>query len=189
MTSGHDGAMKIRLREDRDLERCAELVRETRERDNYPPWLGYAVEEFLAPPTELASWVADEDGRVIGHIALHSRGARETMALASEVAGLAQDQLVVVARLFVASAARRQGAGRALLTTATAEAHHRGLRPILDTAPHLTAASELYRAEGWTHAGEVAIVLPDGTNLPAFVLLGPEPPVTGPLSDGSSASP
>jgi len=93
--------------------------------------------------------------------------ARKALGVSSD------DDLAVVARLIVAPTARRVGAGRLLLERAAAAARDLGRHPILDVVTRYDAANALYRAAGWTNAGEVEMRFADGTVLASHVYVAP----------------
>ena len=95
------------------------------------------------------------------------------MALASEVTGWEADSLAVAARLLVSPEARRKGIGGALLTTAAAVAVGMGRWPIPTSPPASPLQSRSTRACGWSCAGEVAVILGDGTSLDEHVFVAP----------------
>lgn len=150
--------------------RVAEAVRLA---DRYPAHVAGSLREFLASPDALAAWVAERDGEIVGHVALHRRSSDAVTALASRCLGQPADRLGVVARLFVDPAARGLGLGRLLLTTATQEALARELWPILDTLAAHDAAVRLYERCGWVRVGLVTTTLRDGFELEEIVFLGP----------------
>jgi GNAT superfamily N-acetyltransferase len=166
----------IRPRTDADLPACAALVREVHAADGYPRHLPADLTSFLSPADPYGSWIAGHDGEIAGHIALVRRSVPAAMELAAGALGRREDQLAVVARLFVAPRARGAGAGRLLLNTATAEAAARGLWPVLDVDTELTAAIALYESRGWTRAGTITVRFKDGNTLSEHVYLGPKPP-------------
>jgi ribosomal protein S18 acetylase RimI-like enzyme len=126
-------------------------------------WPGAAPRgRFLASDDALGAWVAEDDGRILGQVALHRRSARAVMDLATSTLGLPAERLGVVARLVVRPGDRRLGVGRGLLEKATDEATDRGLWPVLDVLSSATAAIALYEGCGWTRAGEVTVTLGSG---------------------------
>jgi GNAT superfamily N-acetyltransferase len=173
-------SVRVRARRPSDLGACLEMAQLVKGLDGYPPRGPVDLERFMAPPQELAAWVAETDSGVVGHVALHRTGAGVTMAMAAAHTGRASEQLAVVARLFVGPAARRGGAARALLHRAVADAHARGLQPVLDVAMQLGAAVDLYESCRWRRAGVVTIEF-DGAefdeapSLDCFVYVGPAP--------------
>ena len=167
--------MLIRPRRDGDVAACADLVREVHALDRYPRFLPGDLRSFLVPPAAYGSWVADQDGEVVGHIALLRHGVRSALRIASSALGRPADRLAMVARLFVSPRARGKGAGRLLLDTATAEAISRGLWPVLDVDADLAPAIALYESRGWVRAGMVTVRFSDGHSLNEYVYTGPGP--------------
>jgi GNAT superfamily N-acetyltransferase len=115
----------------------------------------------------------DDEGGIVGHVALHRTSSAPVMALAEAATGRPAAELAVVARLLVAPAARRRGIGRALLGTAAAGAVDGGRVPMLDVVPQFTSAVALYEACGWRRVGRVVVALPDGTSLDELVYVLP----------------
>jgi GNAT superfamily N-acetyltransferase len=168
--------MLVRERIDADLDDCVRLARVVHEVDRYPMFLRDDLRRFIEAPDALAAWVAEQDGEIIGHVALRSRSSTTVVAMASEALELPADRLGVVARLLVSPEHRRHGIARSLLEVACREAYSRGLRPILDVVTHQQAAIALYEKCGWTRAGQVTSRYGDDVVLDEFVYLGPRPP-------------
>jgi GNAT superfamily N-acetyltransferase len=168
-------AMHVRPRRHSDVVPLLELAQLVKMLDGYPPRGPLDVASFLAPPQELAGWVAEDTGAVVGHVALHSTGARVTMDLASRHATKPPAMLAVVARVLVRPTARRTGVAHALLDVAVTDAHRRGLQPVLDVATHLEGAVSLYESYGWARAGEVTIDVDGEPGLQCYVYVGPAP--------------
>jgi GNAT superfamily N-acetyltransferase len=146
----------VRPRTGSDLAACVEVLAEVHERDGYPVNWPADPGAWLTPPAHLASWVAELDGRVAGHVVL-SRSAPGDLApgLWSTRTGVDAGRTAVVNRLFVAPAARGHGIGALLMARATAEARGRGLHPVLDAVAGDTAATALYERLGWTFLAQV----------------------------------
>ena len=159
----------IRARTDDDLDVLVELAEEVRERDGYPG-PGTPLRPFLSSSDALAAWVAEIEGVVVGHVALHSKSLPVVMTRAATIA---DPPFGVVARLLCSTATRRRGVGRALLDTAATEACRRGLHPILDVVTAYAPAIALYDGAGWTNAGEVTMRFDDGFTLQSFVYVSP----------------
>jgi GNAT superfamily N-acetyltransferase len=119
--------------------------------DGYPSTLD-EVETFLTPDFEVATWVADRDGEVVGHVALHAPATSRTVSMAASVLG-EQESYVLVSRLFVAPPERGQGIARALLGTAVEHVRSEGRRAVLDVGQDFPAAASLYESEGWLRLG------------------------------------
>ena len=171
----------LRERVDADLDACVQLARVVHELDRYPIQLPDDLRSFIATPDALAAWVVEEDGEIIGHVALRPRSSPVVMATASEALGLPADRLGVVARLLVSPRHRRHGLGQSLLEVACRNAHARGLWPILDVVTGREAAIGLYERCGWVLAGQVTVRWRDRPEVEELVYLGPRLPV---LSSG-----
>ncbi|MFG2141161.1 GNAT family N-acetyltransferase [Streptomyces sp. NPDC048650] len=122
----------IRRRLDTDLDACAAVLAEVHTRSGYPHHWPVDPAAWLAAEAPAAAWVAELDGRVVGHAAL--RGAE-------------------ISRLYVAPGARGRGLGRLLLQAAAGEAADRGLRPVLEVLSSDTSAIALYERLGWIRTG------------------------------------
>lgn len=171
---GNTDGVLVRRRTDDDLDACEALAREVHRVDGYPPHLpGDDVRNFMLSPA-IDAWVAEVGGRVAGHVALNERSTANVMALASRATGRPEEGLAVVARLAVAPACRRQGAGRALLATATDASLALGRWPVLDVVTQFAGAIALYERCGWRRAGEVTLDL-DDVSLRELVFIGPSP--------------
>lgn len=113
---------------------------------NWPPSPG----DWLTPPSLLAAWVAEWDGRVAGHVGLCASEAGDAApGLWSARTGTAEDSTAVVSRLFVAPWARGHGIGALLMERAVSEARDRGLHPVLDVVATDTAAAAFHERLGW----------------------------------------
>jgi len=73
--------------------KLAELVHST---DGYPFRLPDDLRAFIASDQALGAWVAERDGKVIGHVALHARTTPAVMTMASVALGLPTHRLGVV---------------------------------------------------------------------------------------------
>ena len=165
--------MHIRLRTDEDLPACGDLLREVHELDGYPRYLQGDLMEFLDTPDLHGAWVSEADGAVTGHIVLVPRSSQAVMDIAAAALGLPETSLGVVARLFVAPSARRNGTAVALMNAAVADAQARGLFPVLDVVSDAHAAIALYERLGWTRAGRAAVHFDDGHSLDEYVYVAP----------------
>lgn len=173
----------IRQRRPDDVTALGAILAETRRHDGYPPHWPAAREFLVSTSNELDSFVyQDSAERPVGHVALHERSARSVMEVAVSVTGVEANELAVVARLFVSGAARRTGAGRALLDRATARAYALGRRPILDVWEGLANARAFYESAGWEMVGSARLefrsgctadCVHEGSGIDSFVFLGP----------------
>ncbi|WP_171171323.1 GNAT family N-acetyltransferase [Streptomyces sp. I05A-00742] len=141
---------RVRYRTDRDLGECVRVLAEVHEHDGYPVNWPDHPGAWLTPPSLIASWVVELDGRVAGHIGLSRSGAGDVApGLWSARAGVSTEATAVVSRLFVAPSARGHGIGALLMARAVTEARDRGLHPVLDVVASGTAAAALYERLGW----------------------------------------
>jgi GNAT superfamily N-acetyltransferase len=170
------GAVRIRERTGADLERCVNLARAVHETDGYPVYLPDDLRAFLAMPDAIDAWVAERDGEVIGHVALHQRSSAAVMALAEAATGWPAARLGVIARLLVAPTVRRAGVGRALFDVAVDRADELGRWPVLDVVTRHESGIKLYEAAGWSRAGQVTVTFGGGVPIEELVFVGPRPP-------------
>ena len=172
--SQHGKRLVVRAREQRDLDKLAEIAAEVQQNDGYPGKRPRDLGAFLVSGDGLGAWVAELDGQVVGHVALHRSSLPVVMGRAREALGAASDdELAVVARLIVDPSTRRVGVGGALLEQAAAAARNLDRQPILDVVTRYDAANALYLAAGWANAGEVEMRFADGTVLLSYVYLAP----------------
>lgn len=145
------GEVLVRERVAGDLAALVPLLREVHERDRYPALWPNDPVGFLEPADGLAAWVALLAGdcpAVLGHVMLTE--ADRDVAAALEVA---EHEVALVSRLFVASAARGLGAGGRLLAVAGDHARSLGRSLALEVLSINTDAIALYERSGWTRAG------------------------------------
>lgn len=169
--------MTIRDRRTTDLPVLARLLGEQQPATSYPQrWpLPFPVEEFLVRPGELAAWVAEEDGAVVGHVSVTDLTVGRMADEWATATGRTADGLAEVSVLFVAGGRAGSGIGGALLDTALADIRRRGLTPMLDVVGEDTGAGRFYRRRGWRTVGTARPPwLPDHRPDLAFMLLGDE---------------
>ncbi|MEU3407152.1 GNAT family N-acetyltransferase [Streptomyces sp. NPDC006670] len=146
----------VRPRTDRDLDACVRVLAGVHACDGYPVnWPAHPA-DWLAQPALVSAWVAELDGRVVGHVGLARSDAGDAApGLWSSREGAGSDTAAVISRLFVAPAARGHGIGALLMARAVCEARVRGLHPVLDVLASDTAATALYERLGWELLGTV----------------------------------
>jgi GNAT superfamily N-acetyltransferase len=163
----------IRERIESDLGACEQIAHAVHELDGYPRYLPNDLRSFIASPDAYAGWVAEQEGVVLGQVALHGRGPEAAVALAAKELNRPSDQLGIIARLFVSPQARRQGVGGSLLSVAAEESIAQHLWPILDVVTDHHGAIALYECNGWRRVGEVTSHFKNGFSLDEFVYVGP----------------
>lgn len=149
--------VRLRSRSGSDLEACERLVHAVHENDGYPRRLPGDLRGFIVWPGAIGAWVAEADGEIVGHVALHASGSHEVMNLAATALGIAIERLAVVARLVVSPTVRRQGIGRRLLEAAAAHVAAIERQPILEVTTRDQAAIDLYESCGWVRVGSTPV--------------------------------
>ncbi|MEV7557259.1 GNAT family N-acetyltransferase [Streptomyces sp. NPDC089795] len=151
-----DPVRLVRRRTEADLAACVRVLAEVHERNGYPVNWPDHPKAWLSGPALLVAWVAELDGRIVGHIGL-SRGEADDAAPAlwSSREGVSSAAAAVVGRLFVAPAARGQGIGALLMDRVVREARERGLHPVLDVVASDASAVALYERLGWERLATV----------------------------------
>ena len=148
-------AVVVRQRDDSDLSACVEALADVHTRDGYPVNWPADPAGWLTTATLIDAWVAELDGRVVGHVGL-SGGTKDDVA-PRLLSGREGVPLVastgVVSRLFVAPGARGHRIGAQLMARVVAEARARELRPVLDVVATDTSAIALYERLGWELLG------------------------------------
>lgn len=145
----------IRRREARDLDETARVLTAVHKSDGYPVEGVEDPQGWLSPGRFLAAWVAELDGHVVGHVAVNSpQSGDEVARLWSEKSGANSSQVAVLARLFVASDARKGSAGKRLVDAAVSYARANNLRLVLEVLTKDAAAIRLYERLGWQRFGE-----------------------------------
>jgi GNAT superfamily N-acetyltransferase len=144
----------IRERTAEDVPVLGLVLAEQQPTSHYPVrWpLPIPVEDFLVRPGEEQAWVAELDGRVVGHVAVYSLAGdlREHF-----VAALGTEELAELAVLFVAVDVIGTGVGGRLHDTAVDWIRGTGRRPVLDVVPVHDRAVAVYRNRGWQVVGQV----------------------------------
>lgn len=148
-------ALLVRARDDSDLPACAAALADVHARDGYPVNWPADPAGWLTTPTLIGAWVAEVDGRAVGHAGL-SGGTEDDVAprlLSDREGAPVVASTGVVSRLFVGPGARGHRLGALLMARVVAEARARRLRPVLDVVATDTAAVALYERLGWELLG------------------------------------
>jgi GNAT superfamily N-acetyltransferase len=116
-----------------------EALKATHDVDQYPVLPTHVTAEWLLDGDDGMAWVAEDAGRVIGHIAV---------AAADE-----DPDALSMHRLFVRPDARGRGVASALLTTVETFARLLGQDLFLEVVSHNTDAIHLYENRGWRRVG------------------------------------
>lgn len=164
----------IRPKTEADSAAVVALALEVHRRDGYPRYLPDDLRTFLSPDYEEGAWVAELNGHIVGHVAVHDAAVDPTLLAAQRATGLGAERLAVLARLVVAPVARRRGLARALMATATQHAAERGRqRVILDVVQDADAAIRLYNALGWQRVDTLELTAASDHRLDLWVYVSP----------------
>jgi GNAT superfamily N-acetyltransferase len=139
--------VSTRNREETDLPQCVEALAEVHDIDRYPIVWPEHPAQWISPSGLLRAWVAEQDRKVVGHIAL----VDECDLPEGSEPGCGPP-LALISRLYVTPSARRQAAGAQLLNHAQTWAMAEGYSLMLEVAElgdH--AAIALYERSGWHH--------------------------------------
>ena len=139
VVDGRDEGTSVVIRDRRqdDLAGCVELMREVHRSDGYPSvWMDDAA-DWLDLPDRLGAWVAEANGRLVGHMLL-------TRVHRSDI--LPGRDALEIRRLFVGPSHRGLGIASSLIRTGTGRA---GPRPVLLEVVEGTEAVTVYRRLGW----------------------------------------
>lgn len=168
-------ALSVRSRVPADLDDCVAALALVHAHSGYPVNWPAEPAAWLTPPALLAAWVAERDGRIVGHAALcrSEDGDPAARLWAARGGGV---PAVCVNRLFVAPEARGLGGGAALMERAVAQARSRGLHPVLDVVAADPAAA-FYARLGWQHLGLVDQRWGPGQLVSLRCFAAPEPAV------------
>ena len=149
----------LRDRQPDDLGQLVAIARRVRSADRYPAYLpDNDFQRFLTEPEPRAAWVAVEDRRIVGHVALNDETAPGATAVVRD-AGITEP-VGFVARLLVDPSVRRTGIGRTLLAHALDAAVADGLVPVLDVVADARKAIALYESTGWVRLGSADLDAP-----------------------------
>lgn len=164
----------IRKKHEADDAECLRLLMLVHADEGYPLHLAPdEVPAFFSAEHEEVAWVAELQGVVVGHVALHWAADDPTLAAVHAATGLPMQQLYLLARLFTAPRERRRGLGRLLLRHAVEHARALERRVVLDVGQTLLPAIHLYESEGWMRLGELHPPLDDARTLDLWVYLSP----------------
>ncbi len=145
------GAVELRARRSGDLPVLLALLQRTHEQVRYPVRAEAVSDGWLASADELGGWVAVQDGRVLGHVALHPAGDDD--AARGWHAAVGPVDLAVVSRLFTDGTV--PGTGLALLVHAVEHAQDLAREAVLLVDPD-SPARHWYLRHGWREAGTAA---------------------------------
>lgn len=143
----------IRPRVESDIPQAAAGLVEVHATDGYPVEGVSRPEEWLTPPGFIAAWIAEIEGKIVGHVAISRSNGEEAVSLWLNRSKTEPDKVAVLARLFVVPGARNRTLGENLTCAAVEYAKANGMRLVLDVMAKDTAAIRLYSRLGWMELG------------------------------------
>ncbi|MDF6043492.1 GNAT family N-acetyltransferase [Streptomyces sp. JH14] len=145
----------VRRRSQGDIFEAAKVLSAVHESDGYPVEGVAEPEKWLTPAGLLAAWVAELDGRVVGHVVVNRpQPGDEAAHMWQERSGDDSSAIAVLARLFVAREARKASVGEGLMRAAMEYTRENRIRLVLDVMKKDVAAIRLYERLGWQRIGE-----------------------------------
>jgi GNAT superfamily N-acetyltransferase len=179
----------LRARRHEDLERLAALLRVVHNSDGYPANWPNQPARWLAAHRTIGAWVSEEQGDIVGHIALTAPDPDRSWTRWRDALDLPFERLAVMRRLFVRPDWRRRGVGTRLMDRAAREASARGFGLVLDVADHNHVAIRFWELHGWTEVG-AATPPPgdDGRPLRLLLFVAPSTGATGETQAASAVS-
>ena len=176
MTTPQREPATIRRRTDADLNAAAAALVEVHRTDGYPVEGVDHPQAWLGDPHQLAAWVAELDGRTVGHVALSDPQPADAAATIWMAHPESRGQhTAVLGRLFVLRDARGHALGERLARTATDYAHRHGRRAVLDVMTKDGAAIRLYERLGWRRIGTTQHDDGHGNAIDAYCYASPPP--------------
>ncbi|MEU4143254.1 GNAT family N-acetyltransferase [Streptomyces parvulus] len=166
-------SVTVRPFSDDDLTGAAEALVEVHETDGYPVEGVDDPEAWIKSEDVLAAWIAESDGRIVGHVAVMKPQGEAAADLWVKQSGDDMGHVGVLARLFVVQSARKQAAGRQLMEAAVSHARDHGLRLVLDVMVKDASAIRLYERLGWRKIGETIHHFGNGETIPAVCYVSP----------------
>ncbi|WP_433891288.1 N-acetyltransferase family protein [Streptomyces sp. CA-111067] len=158
---------------DADVPGAAAALTEVHATDGYPVEGVGNPEAWLRPPAVLGAWVAEEAGKIVGHVGVMRPQGEGAVDLWREKSGEAEERIGVLARLFVVREARKHAAGERLMRAAMDYARQGSIRLVLDVMTKDTAAIRLYERLEWQRIGEVEHHFGAGEHIPAACYIWP----------------
>jgi ribosomal protein S18 acetylase RimI-like enzyme len=163
----------VRIRRSDDIKGCAAVLREVYATDGYPVEGVTDAEAWLFPDGLLEAWVAVDSGQILGHAAICEPRGEDAAEMLIEQTGISEREIAVVARLFVAPAARGRSLGQALAAAAMEYATVHDLRVVFDVMTKDHAAIRLYERLGCIRLGTAVHKFGEGQEVEAYCYVAP----------------
>lgn len=123
----------------------------------------------------IQAWVAELDGTVVGHVILSEPNGEDAVRMWKERSAASDDEIAVIARLFVHPNARGRGIGQQLTIAAGMYAAEQGRRCVFDVMTKDQDAIRLYERLGCKRLGVTTHRFGEGREVPAICYVAPQP--------------
>ena len=164
----------IRPRQDDDLEPAGAALVDVHSTDGYPVEGVADPVAWLKPNGLISSWVAELDGRIVGHVAISEpQPGDDAVRLWLEQSDDTIDKVAVIGRLFVTKAAHRKAIGEKLARAVVTDPAVRGKRLVLDVMDKDQDAIRLYERLGLQKIGTATHQFGDGQTIRAYCYVAP----------------
>ncbi|MFF8911940.1 GNAT family N-acetyltransferase [Streptomyces sp. NPDC015032] len=163
----------VRPFEETDLHGAGAALVEVHATDGYPVEGVDQPDRWLRSTDVLAAWVAATSGKIVGHVALMRPHGEDAVSLWIDQSGDSEEQVAVLARLFVVREVRKNAVGEKLMKAAMDYARSQDLRLVLEVMAKDTAAIRLYERLGWVKIGEAIHRYGNGQTINAACYVAP----------------
>lgn len=166
-------AWKIRPREESDLDRCVQLMTVVHSTTGYPLIGVRNAHNFLSSPSDLQTWVAEQDGEILGQATVGGKDLNDCSVALWIEEGRTED-IRTFKRLFVNPESHGLGIARNLVKATTDYADQHNFRLVLFVLyEQFPGARKMYEKLGWEKYGETTFSLNDGRTMPAACYVSP----------------
>ncbi|KAF2771537.1 acyl-CoA N-acyltransferase [Teratosphaeria nubilosa] len=163
----------IRKRAKGDLEGCVEVLKRVYATSGYPVNGTDHAADFLDYASLQRSWVAEENGQVVGNVSVATPSENDISAvLWNEL--YPGEPAATLERLFVHPGFQRKGVARQLMQAATAWGQEAGIRLLLFALVKDQGAIGMYRKLGWVEYGTREFHWGDGNSMAAICFASPK---------------
>ncbi|MFJ4784430.1 GNAT family N-acetyltransferase [Streptomyces sp. NPDC088794] len=157
-----------------DLPGAAAALTEVHATDGYPVEGVARPEAWLWSDDVLASWIAETDRRIVGHVAVMRPNGEDGVSLWTGQSGADEQHIGVLARLFVVREARQHALGERLVRAAMDYGLSTNRRLVLDVMAKDSAAIRLYERLGWLRTGQATHHYGAGQHIDAVCYVAPD---------------
>ncbi|KXT12651.1 hypothetical protein AC579_4496 [Pseudocercospora musae] len=167
-------SVSVRPRLEEDLPECIEVLKRVYERDGYPVGVDGKYLPFLQNASIEHSWVAENDGSIVGHVAIGKASDKDVAVALWRQQFPEAEVIAVMERLFVDPKARGNGVAAKLIETAVNWSKETSVRLVLFVLLKDKNATALYERLGWTQFGTTTFCYGDGEQMKALCFVSPE---------------